>query len=108
MILLYENNMVSLPENTTWKICTRETEEDCWCLVLLVDDEIEYEILDSDEYIDVTLEEEIAINQVFDLFNRVIHATARILSRATDGSVLDLNPILRREIARWEKEKEEK
>ena len=103
MILIFKNNMASIAENATWKFRAKQT-VDHWSLVLQVDNEIEYEILDG---IDVTLEEESAINQVFDLYNRIIHTTARIMSRS-ENAVLDLNPILKREIVRWEKEKEEK
>ena len=99
MILIFKNNMASIAENATWKLRAKQT-VDHWSLVLQVDDGIEHKILDSE---DVNLEGE-AINQVFDSFNRIIHTTARIMSRSSDGVVLDLNPILSREIARWEKE----
>ena len=105
MILLYDNNMASIPESAVWRICLKQFEAYRWSLVLQVDGEVVDEILGSEEFIDANLEEEKALDQIFDLFNRTIHATARVMARANDDSVLNLGQIIRREIERWDREK---
>lgn len=112
MILLYDRNMcsptlVSIPEDTTWKLCIQQFDGWGWGLALQVIGEKMDEILYADDFIDVGQEEnKEAIGRVRDLFNRIIHATARTMARSNDDSILDLGSILRREIERWDKEKE--
>lgn len=103
MILMYENKMVSIPEDAVWSLCVKQIDADRrWSLVLQVDDEIMDEILDSEEYIDIDQEEEEALEDVLGMFGGVICASAFAMSRENnDDEVFDLGSVISREIAEW-------
>lgn len=100
MILLYENKMVSIPEDAIWSLCVKQIGADRrWCLVLQVDDEIVDEILDSEEYIDK--EEKDALEDVLEMFSGVICVSTYAMVRGNNDDVCDLGSVIRREIAEW-------
>lgn len=104
MILLYEDNMVSVPETAVVKLLIQQPEEHQWNLVLQINNKVVDTVLESDDFIDDP-EEEDTRDRVLRMFNWAICNAARAMaSEKNDDTVYDLGSRLRWEIAQWEEE----